>query len=56
MNWGREATVLTKDSEIGHVELVTLVEQEDSIWGEDQPTIVARVCSLVTVEGDWKPS
>jgi len=46
-NWRREATVLTKDSEIGHVELVTLVEQEDPIWEEDQPaTTVSRVCSV----------
>ena len=42
-NWGKETVVVSKDSVIGHVELATLVDQEDAIWEDDQTVTVARV-------------
>ena len=44
-NWGRETVIVAKDSKIGHVELVTLVDLEDTLWEDDRTVTVARVDS-----------
>lgn len=44
-NWGQETVVVTKGSVTGQVKLVSLVDQEDTIWEDDQTVTVARVNS-----------
>ena len=44
-NWGRETVIVAKDSKIGYVELVTLVDPEDTLWEDDHTVTVARVDS-----------
>ena len=42
-NWGKETVMVEKDSVIGYVESVTLVDPEDTLWEDDQTAIVARI-------------
>ena len=42
-NWGKETVVVEKDSVISYVELVTLVDPEDTLWKDDQTATVARI-------------